>query len=149
MTMPEYMTIYCQLADFSPIVSLISSQVGWRVLTQTATTVAAATPSGSLTVNALFPGVGSKFGRIFMGTLAQVKRIPLTNADGRNALLDAIKATYMILGCVIDPPFRQSDERFTFVFAIARQNNGVVFDGFTFLNAAGEIITDLEGKTTF
>lgn len=143
--MSESMTIYCALPNFEEIAQMVMSKPGWVLLQREVAHIHLRSPEGEMKVHALFPVVGGKFGRVYMGTLNAIRRIPGMDQSMRDRLYDDVKRAEMILGCVVEPDFLERDARFDAVFEIAQLCQGVVFDGFTFLTDNGEVIATLNG----
>lgn len=144
--MSESMTIYCALPDFEGVAQVVMSKPGWVLLRRESAHIHLRSPEGEMSVNALFPVVGGRFGRVYMGALNAIRRIPGMDRSMRDQLYDDVKRAEMILGCVVEPDFLERDERFDAIFEIAQLCRGVVFDGFTFLTDNGEVIATLNGS---
>ncbi|MDW8213062.1 MAG: hypothetical protein RMJ55_05875 [Roseiflexaceae bacterium] len=139
------MTIYCVLPDFEAVVQTMTAPPGWTLLRREPNHIRLRSPEGMMSVNALFPAIGGEFGRVYMGALNAIRRIPGLEQSVRDRLYDDVKRAEMILGCVVEPDFLEQDGRFDAVFKIAHLCRGVVFDGFAFLTDSGEVIATLNG----
>lgn len=144
--MSEAMTIYCASPDFEAVVQTKTARPAWTLLRRETNHIQMRSPEGMMSVNALFPAIGGEFGRVYMGALNTIGRIPGLEQSVRDRLYDDVKRAGMILGCVVDPDFLEQDERFDVVFEIAHLCRGVVFDGFAFLTHNGEVIATLNGN---
>ncbi len=118
---------------------------GWVLLQRAAAHIHLRSPEGDMRVHALVPAVGGEFGRVYLGALNAIRRIPGIDQAVRDRLYDDVKRAEMIPRCIVELDFLERDERFDAVFEMAQRRQGVIFDGFTFLTDHGDMIATLSG----
>ncbi len=145
--MDESYSIHCTSKDWQRVLKKLDEMSGWKYKSISNQQILATSHSGTLKISSLFAEVGGKYGFIYAGLINKVQRINPSVVFERKSLIEQLKNTHMIIGCVASPEFKDLDERFSFIFTLASILNGIVFDGFTLLSSTGEIIISLDGST--
>lgn len=147
MSSQESYSIHCVSEDWRRVLAKLHEASNLSLENISDQQIIITSHSGTLKVSRLFPETGGKFGAIYVGLINKVKRIDSSAIFKRQEVIDNLKNTKMILGCVASPQFKDSDERFELIFSLAQILDGTVFDGFTLLSPNGEVIISLDGST--
>lgn len=144
MTNQESYTAYCTIADWQIVLSIACEMPDWQISPAESMQIDIITLDGNLKVTALLPEIGGKFGPIYAGTINRVKRVSPCDQKIKHDLIEKLKGTNFIIGFVASPEFSDNDSRFEYIFSVANQLSGIIFDSFTFVSQDKSIILSLE-----
>lgn len=141
----ESYSIYCISESWDHVLVKVNEMPNWTCNTQSGRHLQVTTPDGDIRISGLLPEIGGKFGPVYVGVINRARRIATDQISLRDSLVQSLKSTNMIIGCVMHPEMIDDDTRFNLILSLAEVLNGVVFDTFTFISSKGEVILSLDG----
>jgi len=83
-----------------------------------------------------------KFSKLLLSTYMWADRCKTVGAAVDDGVLSHIENCALIVGIVADPDFETDGRFFAAVLEVARQLNGLVFDGNRILNSLGNVVCE-------
>jgi hypothetical protein len=106
------------------------------------------TPRSTLALTALvYERGGDRFSKTTLGLGAFVRRIQTDRPALRDALERRVFAAKLLIGVTARPGFSEEDGHMNYIFQIARDLDGLVFDGRQFLDGSGALLLDADGAS--
>jgi hypothetical protein len=90
---------------------------------------------------------GDPFCRMILGTHNRFRAVRTDATEAQQRVLNSIGNCIAAIGVVAEPKFNESAGHLDLIFAIARELDGVIFDGSGMIDSNGAMILDLEGNS--
>jgi hypothetical protein len=90
---------------------------------------------------------GDEFSKMILGTWAFFEDIETRYRQLQEDLLKSISSGTFAIGIVATPEFTETDERLDFIFEIAENFDGLIFNGFEMLDKKGRTVLDKDGNS--
>lgn len=143
--MSDACTIYSPVVDFT-IVDVLNSTLGSQRLDirgdrNNWETIIAGGGDVTLTLNSLVRVTpGDRFSKLILSTLNFFRRAKDTAGETKEESLNRVLATNWLIGVVAEPNFSAAHNHYETIFAVAKQLDGMVFNGREMLDSDGTII---------
>jgi hypothetical protein len=127
-------TLFCGRADQSGVVTSLEMH-GLALESRAPDSYEARGPSGSMTLTQLTPAPGGKFAHTRLGAYNAVENAP-GEESAKSKVLQLLKSCKLMVGVRFSPALGdENDERLSGILEAARRTEGLLFDGFAFLDS--------------
>lgn len=150
--MSDTCTIFCLNSNLEQIISIAKKNTSGEIEVisngQTWEKIVVTNGGHQLSLSNLFrKEPGDKFSKLILSTHNHFRNIETTADAQKQLILNHVTDTQAIIGVVGEPTFSESDHHFELIFGIAKDFNGIIFNGNEMLDDAGYIILSNDGTT--